>query len=85
MAQIIKKGPSWMVRVSIMGDDGKQHKKSKAGFKTKAAAKAYAAKMEFQKTTGGVALVSGTLFPDYFKDWFNLYKRSNVVKSKMLV
>ena len=44
MAQIIKKGPSWMVRVSIMGDDGKQHKKSKAGFKTKAAAKAYAAK-----------------------------------------
>lgn len=41
MAQIIKKGPSWMVRVSIMGDDGKQHKKSKSGFKTKAAAKLY--------------------------------------------
>lgn len=48
MAQIIKKGPSWMVRVSIMDKDGKQHKKSKAGFKTKAASKAYAAKMEFQ-------------------------------------
>lgn len=84
MAQIIKKGPSWMVRVSIMGDDGKQHKKSKAGFKTKAAAKAYAAKMEFQKATGGVALVSGTMFPDYFKDWFNLYKRSNVTERTAL-
>lgn len=57
MAQIIKKGPSWMVRVSIMGDDGKQHKKSKAGFKTKAAAKAYAAKMEFQKTVKSKMLV----------------------------
>lgn len=84
MAQIIKKGPSWMVRVSIMDEDGKQHKKSKAGFKTKAAAKAYAAKMEFQKTTGGVALESGTLFPDYFNDWFNLYKRSNVTERTAL-
>ena len=84
MAQIIKKGPSWMVRVSIMGDDGKQHKKSKAGFKTKAAAKAYAAKMEFQKSTGGLALDSKTLFPDYFKSWFDLYKRSNVTERTAL-
>ena len=42
-----------MVRVSIMGDDGKQHKKSKSGFKTKAAAKLYANQMEFQKSVEG--------------------------------
>lgn len=42
MAQIIKKGPSYMVRITWYDADGKQHKKSKSGFKTKVQARQYA-------------------------------------------
>lgn len=47
MAQIIKKGPSYMVRITWRDVDGKPHKKSKSGFKTKAEAHKVASEKEY--------------------------------------
>lgn len=47
MAQIIKKGPSYMVWITWRDVDGKQHKKSKSGFKTKAEARKVASEKEY--------------------------------------
>lgn len=84
MAQIIKKGPSYMVRITWYDADGKQHKKSKSGFKTKVQARQYANKMELQKSTSGISMDARTRFPEYFKNWFNLYKRSNITERTAL-
>lgn len=77
MAQIIKKGPSYMVRITWRDVDGKQHKKSKSGFKTKAEARKAAAEMESQKYAGQVAPGDPT-FADYFEEWFQIYKSNKV-------
>lgn len=84
MAQIIKKGPSYMVRVSWYDSDGKRRFKAKSGFKTKAAAKLYARQLEVTKATDGLSMQSSTPFPEYFESWFNLYKRSNVTERTAL-
>lgn len=63
MAQIIKKGPSYMVRITWYDADGKQRKKSKFGFKTKVQARQYANKMELQKSISGISTDTRTLFP----------------------
>lgn len=49
MAQIIEKGSAYLVRVTWRDADGKQHKKSKGGLKTKALARKVAAEMESQR------------------------------------
>ena len=49
MATFRKHGKGWQVRVSWYGDDGKRHYTSKAGFKTKMDAKAYALELEQSK------------------------------------
>lgn len=84
MAQIIKKGPSWMVRITWRDAYGVQHKKSKSGFKTKIQARQYANEMELQKSTSGISMDARTRFPEYFKNWFNLYKRSNITERTAL-
>ena len=73
MAQIIKKGPSWMVRVTWRDADGKQHKKSKSGFKTKAAARKAGAEMESSKYHG-VLSTADPIFTDYYQNWYETYK-----------
>lgn len=73
MAQIIKKGPSYMVRVTWRDEDGKQHKKSKSGFKTKAAARKAGAEMESSKYHG-VLSTADPIFTDYYQNWYETYK-----------
>ncbi len=51
MATFRKHGKGWQVRVSWYDDDGKRHYTSKAGFKTKTDAKAYALELEQRKMT----------------------------------
>lgn len=80
MAQIIKKGPSYMVRITWRDVDGKQHKKSKSGFKTKAEARKAAAEMENAKYSCQVAVGDPT-FVGYFEDWYQTYKANKVSHS----
>ena len=80
MAQIIKKGPSYMVRVTWRDEDGKQHKKSKSGFKTKAAARKAAAEMESLKYDGKLS-ANDPYIADYFNDWVKLYKSSRATNA----
>lgn len=77
MAQIIKKGKGYMVRVTYRDAQGKQHKKSKAGFKTKAQARAYGAKLEEMKYAGLIS-TNNPYFGDYFKEWYESYKKNKV-------
>lgn len=77
MAQIVKRGKSYMVRVTWRDASGKQYKKSKSGFKTKAAARAFGAKLEMQKYNG-VLTSSNPTFLKYYQDWYNTYKKNNV-------
>lgn len=80
MAQIIKRGPSYMVRITWRDVDGKQHKKSKSGFKTKAEARKAAAEMEMNKYAGQ-AVVGDPTFAGYFEDWYQTYKANKVSHS----
>lgn len=80
MAQILKKGNGYMVRVTYRDATGKQHKKSKAGFKTKTQARAYGAKMDEQKY-GGVISTKNPYFADYYDDWYTAFKKNKVSKS----
>lgn len=77
MAQIVKRGKSYMVRVTWRDAAGKQHKKSKSGFKTKASAREYGAKLELQKYNG-VLTDKNPTFLKYYQDWYNTYKKNNV-------
>ena len=54
MATFRKHGKGWQVRVSWYDDDGNRHYTSKAGFKTKMVAKAYALELEQSKTKGTI-------------------------------
>lgn len=80
MAQIIKKGPSYMVRVTWRDHTGKQHKKSKSGFKTKAQARKFAAEIESQKYSGQISAQDPTFY-QYFLDWYTAYKKNRVANA----
>lgn len=80
MAQIIKKGPSYMVRVTWRDHTGKQHKKSKSGFKTKAQARKFAAEIESQKYNGQISAQDPTFY-QYFLDWYTAYKKNRVANA----
>lgn len=73
MATIDKRGSTYRARVSVK-DGGKYKSKSKSGFKTKSAAKAWAAEQEVAKNTGGINMNDTQLFADYFESWYKLYK-----------
>lgn len=80
MAQIIKKGPSWMVRITWRDVDGKQYKKSKSGFKTKAAARKAAAEMENTKYSGGLG-TDNPIFADYYLAWYETFKEAKSARA----
>lgn len=77
MATFRKHGKGWQVRVSWYDDDGKRHYTSKAGFKTKMDAKAYALELEQKKQDKTIATKSISLV-DYYKEWFETYKKDKV-------
>ncbi|MCS8619044.1 Arm DNA-binding domain-containing protein [Limosilactobacillus fermentum] len=80
MAQIIKRGPSYMIRVTWRDVDGKQHKKSKSGFKTKAAARKAAAEMENAKYSGGLG-TDNPIFADYYLAWYKTFKEAKSARA----
>lgn len=56
-----------MVRVTWKDHTGKQHKKSKSGFKTEAQAHKFAAEIEKQKYSGQISTQDSTFY-QYFLD-----------------
>lgn len=77
MAQIIKRGKKYMVRVTWRDSTGKQHKTSKGGFLTKQSARQYGAKLELQKYDG-VLTDKNPSFLQYYRDWYITYKKGKV-------
>ena len=72
-----KHGKGWQVRVSWYDDDGNRHYTSKAGFKTKMVAKAYALELEQSKTKGTITS-KNVVFSEYFVEWFKIYKQNKI-------
>lgn len=93
MASIYKRGKTWTVRFSKRvkeWDPDKQamvsvlKQKSKGGFKTKAEANAYGIKMEAESLSG-VDVTKNPTLTDYFKKWYETYKKpgaSDATKTK---
>ena len=77
MATFRKYGKGWQARISWYDDDGKRHYTSKAGFKTKMDAKAYALELEQKKQDKTIVTKSISLV-DYYKEWFETYKKDKV-------
>ena len=73
MSEVVKRGSKYLARISYKVD-GKYKKKSKGGFKTSSAAKAWIKLQEAEKVSGTFIVDSKQAFPDYFKSWYELYK-----------
>lgn len=79
MAQIIKKDNGWTIRYSHrVGKSLSQ--KYKSGFKTKAEAQAYIAKLEQMKQAGLKFDVNPSLV-EYYQNWVDTYKKAKVTLS----
>lgn len=78
MASITKRGKTWQAKVYYYDEQGKRHAKSKDGFKTRSEAKYYALDIQKRSFDGVLKIDSGTYFPEYFWNWFQTYKESNV-------
>ena len=76
MAYYEKRGKKTRAVVSVM-QDGARHKISKT-FDTKKAAKEWATIQESDKFQGKLVINSDMLFADYFKLWFETYKKQNI-------
>jgi len=70
MASFRKRGNSWQYRIKHNGEEI-----SKSGFRTKAEAKVAANKVEHELNIGVNITASDQLFTDYFKQWFDTYKK----------
>ena len=74
MASIQRYKNGWMFRVSYK-ENGKYKTKTKTGFRTKKEAEIAAAELE-KKLKGGYDLsASEQFFPDYMRNWFEIYKK----------
>lgn len=78
MAYIAKRGKSWMVRVYFNDATGKRRSKAKAGFRTKAEARAYGIDVESKLKEGISSIDSNVPFPDYFENWYKTFKKSSI-------
>ncbi|NMM52124.1 tyrosine-type recombinase/integrase [Paenibacillus aquistagni] len=80
MASFTKVGKSWQYSVSRMVN-GKYSPIRKSGFKTKKEAQIAAAEVEADLRKGLVPQQKQIPFPDYFKDWLELYKKKGVTNN----
>ncbi|MED3733451.1 Arm DNA-binding domain-containing protein [Geobacillus stearothermophilus] len=75
MASIQKmKNGRWRYRVSYK-ENGKYKTKTKGGFRTKKEAELAAAELEKQLHKGYDINAGDQLFPEYMRNWFELYKK----------
>ncbi|AWO74932.1 site-specific integrase [Geobacillus thermoleovorans] len=74
MASIQKTKSGWRYRVSHK-ENGKYKTKTKGGFRTKKEAELAAAELEKQLHKGYDINAGDQLFPEYMRNWFELYKK----------
>lgn len=73
MATFSKRGKTWQARVYFQG-----RQISKAGFATKTQAQIWATEIEHQKQNNPLALNNNILVSEYYKEWFNIYKKGKL-------
>lgn len=73
MAYFQKRGKTWQARISWYDTTGKRHRKAKAGFSTKMAARKWAneAQVEVSK---GIKVDDNISLYDYYSDWYHKFK-----------
>lgn len=79
MASFRKTKNGWGVRVSWHNADGELKQKYKSGFKTKNEARLFAVSLENDISNNKVNIQAIT-FPNYYDDWFKLYKQSKITQ-----
>ncbi|MGF7436814.1 tyrosine-type recombinase/integrase [Lentilactobacillus senioris] len=77
MASITKRGKKWQVRVSYKDKNGDWRTKTKGGFNTKKEAEIYGTDMQ-RDVNNDELITKSTPFPEYFWNWFELFKEKNV-------
>jgi len=65
----------YQAKVYYIGKDGKRHAKSKAGFKRIAEARAFIQEYQYLALKNELDPGSDILLLDYFKEWYELYKK----------
>lgn len=78
MASITKRNGKWQAKIRYYDTDGKRRSKSKAGFKTKREAQLFANEYELKAGENELGPNSTITLPDYFEQWYKLYKASVV-------
>jgi integrase len=81
MASIYKRGKTWTASVSVPYK-GDYKKKTKSGFKTKAEANAWSAKIEGQKYDRKLRMEPSASVGAFFEEWISVYK-ADVSKSTL--
>lgn len=74
MASIKKTKSGWRYRVSFK-ENGQYKTKTKSGFRTKKEAELAAAELEKQLHKGYDISAADQFFPEYMRNWFELYKK----------
>lgn len=82
MASIYKRGKTYTASVSVK-DDSCFRKKTKSGFRTKSAAKAWAVEMENYKAKGFVSFEENQLLSEYFQYWYTTFKKDKSHSTRM--
>ena len=83
MASFEKRGKKWRAVISVTDIKGVRKKSTKT-FDTKKEAAIWATDQE-SKSNNGFNILSGkTLFPDYFEEWVEIYKRPIIRESTYL-
>lgn len=81
---IYKRGKVWSVQVSWYetqsGGKKKRHYKTKSGFKTKKEAELWETKEKLAKSKGRIS-DKNPVFADYFKSWYELYRKPSASAS----
>lgn len=75
MASIQKINGKWRYRVSYKDENGKYRTKTKGGFRTKKECEIAAAELERKLHRGFDVSAGDQLFPEYMRNWFELYKK----------
>ncbi|WP_099974478.1 tyrosine-type recombinase/integrase [Lactobacillus terrae] len=83
MASIYKRGKTWTYRVNYYDDNHTRHSKTKGGYSTKREAEIAAREIETNKDKGFSIDNKNISFADYFKEWFEIYKKGKVVAGRV--
>ncbi|WP_180764369.1 tyrosine-type recombinase/integrase [Falseniella ignava] len=75
MASVKKRGKTWEYTVSYKKGKGDYGRLTKGGFRTKKEAESEARQLEVSISEGYNPIKKEMLFSEYFKDWYELYKK----------